>query len=85
MAPRQILHFQQVEAQQDISEKAGGIVRKSTSPWALPIMIVRKKDQSARIHIDYRRLNDVMKNDAHPLPKIDDIFNALRGIKGNDQ
>ena len=82
MAPRRIPYFQQDEVQQDISAKeAAGIVRKSTSPWAFPIVVVRKKDGSARICVDYRRLNDVPKKDAHPLPRIDDIFDALRGAK----
>ena len=35
----------------------------------------------ARICVDYRRINDVTKNDAHPLPIIDDIFDAFRGAK----
>ena len=82
MAPRRIPYFQQDEVQQDIGEKeAAGIVRKSTSPWAFPIVVVRKKDGTARICVDYRRLNDVTKKDAHPLPRIDDIFDALRGAK----
>ena len=80
MAPRRISYFQQEKVQQDISAKeAAGIVRKSTSPWAFPIVVVRKNDGTARICVDYRRLNDVTKNDAHPLPRIDDIVNALRG------
>ena len=82
MAPRRIPYFQQEEVQQDISAKeAAGIVKKSTSPWAFPIVVVRKEDGTARICVDYRRLNDVTKKDAHPLPRIDDIFDALRGAK----
>ena len=82
MVPRRIPYFQQEEVQQDISaNKAVGIVRKSTSPWAFPIVVVRKKDGTARICVDYRCFNDVTKKDAHPLPRIDDIFDALRGAK----
>ena len=41
MAPRRIPYFQQEEVQQDISAKeAAGIVKKSTSPWAFPIVVV---------------------------------------------
>ena len=79
MAPRRIPYFQQDEVQQDISAKeAAGIVRKSTSLWAFPIVVVRKKNGTARICVDNRSLNDVTKKDAHPLPRIDDIFDALR-------
>ena len=81
MAPRRTPYFQQQEVQQDIREKeAAGIVRKSTSPWAFPIVVVRNKDGTARICVDHRRLNDVTKKDAHPLPRIDDIM-ALCGVR----
>ena len=82
IAPRRIPYFQQDEVQQDISAKETAvIVRKYTSPWAFPIVVVRKKYGTARICVDYRRLNDVTKKDAYQLPKIDDIFDALRGAK----
>ena len=48
MAPRRIPYFQKEEVQQDISAKeAAGIVKKSTSPWAFPIVGVRKQDGTA--------------------------------------
>ena len=68
--------------QQDISAKeAAGIVKKSTPPWAFPIVVACKKNGSARICVYYRCLYDVTKKDAHPLPRIDDIFDTLRGAK----
>ena len=82
MAPRRFPYFQQDEVQLDISAKhAAVIVQKSTFPWAVPIVVERKKDGTARICVDYRRLNDVTKKDVHPLPIIDDIFAALRSAK----
>ena len=82
MAPRRIPYHQQEEVQNEIESKlSAGLVRKSNSPWAFPIVVVRKKDGSARICVDYRKLNDVTKKDAHPLPRIEDIFDALRGSK----
>ena len=82
MAPRRIPYFQQEEVQQDITAKEdAGIVKKSTFPWAFPIVVVRKQDSTARICVDYRRINDVTKKDAHPLSSIDDVFDALRGAK----
>ena len=44
-------------------------------------MVVRKKDGIVRICVYYRRLNDITRKDAHPLPRIENIFNALRESK----
>ena len=44
-------------------------------------MVVRKTNGTARICVDYRRLNDKTKKDAHPIPRIDNIIDALRGAK----
>ena len=55
------------------------IIEPSTSPWSSPILLATKKDGSIRFCIDYRRLNAVTVNDAYPLPRIDDSFDALSG------
>ncbi len=61
-------------------EKEGTIV-KSSGPWCSPIVLVRKKDGTIRFCVDYRKLNDVTHKDLYPLPRIDDILEALRGAK----
>ena len=53
----------------------------STSPFASPTILVKKKDGSMRLCIDYRKLNAVTKKDAHPLPRIEDLFDTLTGSK----
>ena len=58
-----------------------GVVRPSTSPWAAPIVLVRKKDGTTRFCVDYRKLNDVTRKDAYPLPRIDDTLDALAGAQ----
>ena len=58
-----------------------GIIRPSDSPWASPIVLVGKKDGSTRFCVDYRKLNAVTTQDAHPLPHIQEIFDNLRGAK----
>ncbi len=61
-------------------EKEGAIT-KSTGPWCSPIVLVRKKDGTIRFCVDYHKLKDVTHKDAYPLPRINDILDALRGAK----
>ena len=54
-----------------------GIVRPSKSPWASPLVVVRKSDGSYRPCGDYRRLNDVTIPDRYPLPRIEDVLHKV--------
>ena len=58
-----------------------GLISPSVSPWASPVVMVRKRDNSWRFCIDYRRLNSVTKKDSYPLPGIDDTLDALGGSR----
>ena len=58
-----------------------GIIEKSNSAYAAPIVIVQKKDKSIRLCIDYRGLNEVTIFDPQPMPKLEDVFNKLGKAK----
>ncbi|GKA66591.1 putative reverse transcriptase domain-containing protein, partial [Tanacetum coccineum] len=58
-----------------------GFIRPSSSPRGASILFVKKKDGSMRMYIDYRELNNVMMKNVHPLPRIDDLFDQLQGVK----
>ena len=56
-----------------------GIIEKSSSEWAFPIVVVTKKDGDIRICVDYRRLNQVTTFDAYPMPRVDELLDAIGG------
>ena len=58
-----------------------GFIRPSTSPWSAPVLFVKKKDKTLGLCIDYRQLNRITIKNRYPLPRIDDLFEQLRGTR----
>ena len=77
MAP---VEWQELRVQlQELLDK--GFIRPSTSPWGAPVLFAKKNDKTLRLCIDYRHLNRVTVKNRYPLPRIDDLFDQLRGAR----
>lgn len=58
-----------------------GVIRESESPFASPIVEVRKKYGTVRLCIDFRKLNSQTIKDAYALPNLEEVFSTLTGSK----
>uniref|UniRef100_A0A1X7TT34 Reverse transcriptase domain-containing protein n=1 Tax=Amphimedon queenslandica TaxID=400682 RepID=A0A1X7TT34_AMPQE len=55
------------------------IISRSHSPWSTPIILVQIKDGSLQFCVDYCRINEVTREDAYHLPRIDETLDTLSG------
>ena len=82
IAPRRLPIHQQQEVREHIDKlRDHHIIRPSNSPWSAPIVVVRKPDNSIRLCVDYRQLNNITVKDAFPMPRIDDAIDAMSGAR----
>jgi hypothetical protein len=69
-----------VELKKKISElQAKGFIRPSSSPWGVPMLFVEKKDETQWMCIDYWSLNEAIIKNKYPLPRIEDLFDQMKG------
>src|SRR5579871_4420920 len=54
-----------------------GIIKKYESPWAAPILFIKKKNSELHLVVDYCKLNKVTRKDAYPLLRIDELLDSL--------
>ena len=74
-----------VELQELIVQLQGlldkGFMKPSTSPWGALVLFVKKKGKTLRLCVEYRQWNRVMIQNRYLLPRIDDLFDQLRGAR----
>ena len=58
-----------------------GVIEPSESPWAAPVILVRKKERTFCYCIDYCHLNEVTKQNSYPLPNMKDCLESLDGAR----
>ena len=54
-----------------------GIIEPLASQWSAPMVLVKKKDGTLRLCVDYCRLNSVSQIDAYPMPRVDEMLDRL--------
>ena len=58
-----------------------GVIEESHSEWSAPIVLVKKKDGTLRLCMDYHWLNSISVMDAYPMPQIDELIDRLGRAK----
>jgi len=77
MAPMELAELK-VQLQELLDK---GFIRPSNSPWGALVLFVKNKDGTLHLCIDYRQLNKVTVKNRYPLPRIDDLFDQLKGAR----
>lgn len=79
-APYRMVQTKLVELKRQIEELfEKKFIRPSVSLWGAPILLVKKKDGSFRLCIDYRQLDKLTIKNKYSLPSIDDLLDNLHG------
>ena len=78
--PRRVAPAEKAIIREQVADMlSSNVIEPSCSPWSSPVVLVRKKDNSVRFCIDYRKLNKITTKDVYPLPRVDDVLDSLAG------
>ena len=78
LPPYRVPHAYREMVESELKEMLdSGIIEPSVSQWSASMVLVKKKDRSLRICVDYRRLNSVSQVDAYPMPRVDELLDRL--------
>lgn len=82
LPPYRLPHAYKDAVQKEIKEMlASKIIESSESEWAAPLVPVKKKDNTIRLCVDYRKLNAITKVDPYPMPRVDDMIDEVGNAK----
>lgn len=80
--PYRVPHHQKDEMEKQIQHLLDNkLIRPSQSPYAAPVLLVKKKDSTMRLCTDFRKLNSVTIKNKFPIPVIEDLLDELHGAK----
>ena len=80
--PNRVSQYEREIIEKEVKGKLeSGLIVESNSPFASPVVLVGKKNESWRFCVDYRKLNATTKLTSYPLPRMDDLFDKLSGVK----
>ena len=74
------IYRESVEREIEITLKEG-VIEPCISDWVSPMVIIKKKDDTIQLCVDYRTLNAETEMDAYPMPRIDDILDQVGQAK----
>ena len=82
LQPYRLPHAYRETVRQELEDmERSGVIEPSSSEWAAPIVLVKKKDGTLRFCVDYRKLNGLSQADAYPMPRIDEVIDQLGRAK----
>ena len=79
-APYRVNPYEQQEIKSQVKDLLDrGLIKPSSLPYGAPVLLVKKKNGTYRMCVDYRALNKITIKNRFPIPRVDDLLDKLRG------